>query len=113
MGWDMRARLGHIHGRICLLRGLRLPPFFSPALAPDQAEIREERPDVVLCLLVVLEERVAGSPLERMRWVQARLQAEADMASERRAERRRARIEDRMSIARARARAAARNVITG
>ena len=57
--------------------------------------------------------RLAGSPLERMRWVQARLQAEADMASERRAERRRAQIDDRKSIARAQARAAARNVITG
>ncbi|MFC2970149.1 hypothetical protein [Acidimangrovimonas pyrenivorans] len=57
--------------------------------------------------------RLTGRPLERMRAVQARLQAEADMAAERRVERRRARVDERKSLIRARARAAARAVITG
>lgn len=57
--------------------------------------------------------RLTGRPLERMRAVQARLQAEADMAAERRVERRRVRVDDRKSLIKARARAAARAVITG
>lgn len=57
--------------------------------------------------------RLTGRPLDRMRAVQARLQAEADMAAERRAERRRGRIDARKAMIKNKARAAARAVITG